>query len=183
MACGSLWRRLHGSAQRCKLGVAASGCLACAGNRCGATRGATKRVISVLCIDLVALVSYMPLANYGCGHHGSICRVTRRPRRSPTCFFSTPNVLSTACGKGFPDPAVHSSADLTRPRSSTLHAVAATQQQKMAAHVDAAAQSSPTTQSQVNTTRRLSRRRHEAKPRKYDGNDIATRDAERLRGV
>ena len=48
----------------------------------------------------------------------------------------------------------------------------------MAANVDAAAQSSPTTQSQVNTTRRLSRRRHEAKPRKYDGNDIATRDAE-----
>ena len=47
----------------------------------------------------------------------------------------------------------------------------------MAANVDAAAQSSPTTQSQVNTTRRLSRRRHEAKPRKYDGNDIATRDA------
>ena len=48
----------------------------------------------------------------------------------------------------------------------------------MAANVDAAAQSSPTTQSQVNTTRRLSRRRHEAKARKYDGNDIATRDAE-----
>ena len=48
----------------------------------------------------------------------------------------------------------------------------------MASNVDAAAQSSPTTQSQVNTTRRLSRRRHEAKPRNYDGNDIATRDAE-----
>ena len=48
----------------------------------------------------------------------------------------------------------------------------------MASQVDAAAQSSPTTQSQVNTTRRLSRRRHEAKARKYDGNDIATRDAE-----
>ena len=48
----------------------------------------------------------------------------------------------------------------------------------MASQVDAAAQSSPTTQSQVNTTRRLSRRRHEAKTRKYDGNDIATRDAE-----
>ena len=48
----------------------------------------------------------------------------------------------------------------------------------MAANVDAAAQSSPTTQSQVNTTRRLSRRRHEAKPRTYEGDAIAVRKAE-----
>ena len=48
----------------------------------------------------------------------------------------------------------------------------------MASQVDAAAQSSPTTQSQVNTTRRLSRRRHEAKPRTYEGDAIAVRKAE-----
>lgn len=47
----------------------------------------------------------------------------------------------------------------------------------MASNVDATA-SSPTNQSHINTTRRLSRRRHEAKPRKYDGGDIAVRTAE-----
>ena len=43
---------------------------------------------------------------YGCGHHRSICSVTRRPPGSPTAFNSTPQSPVHSPRQEFPEPAI-----------------------------------------------------------------------------